>query len=79
MGEVRVEGGRQIGPERSLGSMHAKVLVLEDITPPVYVIALRDKFGIGGARVGRTEPSETMIIAAMTQQICISQSATRRN
>ena len=79
MAEVRIDGGRPVGPERFLRTMAAQVLVLDDITPPVYVIALRDKFGIGGARVGRTEPSERTVLAAMEHQICISQSATRRN
>lgn len=74
---MRVDGGTPVGPERFLRTMSAQVLLLEDIQ--VWVIAMKDKFGIGGARLGRTEPSETHVMAAMAQQICISQSTTRRN
>lgn len=72
-----VEGQVKIGPERILGTVKAQVIFVENIG--LYVIAMKDKFGIDGTRAGRSEPSETVVLAAMAQHARVSQSATKRN
>jgi hypothetical protein len=66
-----------IGPEWRLGTVSGQVVLLVEIG--LYVIAMKDKFGVNGTAMARSAPSDQAIQGALLRQIHISQSTTRRN
>lgn len=66
-----------IGKEHFYGTARGQVILLTDMN--LYVIAMKDKFGVDTTMCGSTPPSDRVIQAALLRHTHISQVRTGRN